>query len=53
MIRAHKKLDDSLVLRRAAEEVQNSDISEILTSLYNKYGDLLDSFLLQKYLEII
>jgi hypothetical protein len=49
MIRAHKKLDDSLVC--AAEEVQNSDISEILTSLYNKYGDLLDSFL--KYLEII
>lgn len=37
MIRAHKKLDASF------DEIKTLDISEILTSLYNKYGEFLDS----------
>ena len=35
--RAHKKLDESF------DEIKKLDISEILSSLYNKYGEFLDS----------
>ena len=37
MIRAIKKLDESF------DEIKKLDISEILTSAYNKYGEFLDS----------
>ena len=37
MIRSHKKLDESF------DEIKKLDISEILTSLYNKYGEFLNS----------
>jgi hypothetical protein len=37
LIRSNKKLDDSF------EEIQKLDISEFLSSLYNKYSEFLDT----------
>jgi hypothetical protein len=37
MIRSHKNLDDSFA------EIKKLDMTEIFTSLYNKYGEYLDS----------